>query len=273
MTDSNRIKAVLLAFLLTCPLTATAELLVLVHGYLGSAHDWHNSGFTTELIRAGWTDAGTLIAEPGGVRHSGPDMTASGRDLYTAQLPSEMPLQVQAGLLAEIVYWTHARHPGEHLTLAGHSAGGVVARLTMVQQPQTRVGTLVTFASPHLGTASATLGALAGQTPLVALAPMVGLDTLSRSQALYQDLVPEQPGTLLYWLNRQAHPTAIYISVVRPMNPGALVGDFLIPAHSQDMRNVMALREVAQRHLVPGSHQLSHADGRWLVETLSDPGI
>ena len=273
MPIGNRMLALLLALVVSCPLSAAAEVLVLVHGYLGSAQDWHNSGVTTELIRAGWSDAGTLTAEPRGVRHSGPKIAPGGRYLYTAQLPSEMPLQVQGGLLAEILYRAHARHPGEFLTVAGHSAGGVVARLTMVQQPQTRVGMLVTFASPHLGTSSAELGTLAGRTPLVALAPMFGLGTISRSQALYQDLLPERPGTLLHWLNRQAHPTAMYISVVRPMNPTTLEGDFLIPARSQDMRNVSALRGIAQRHSVPGSHQLSNADGRWLATLLDDPGI
>jgi pimeloyl-ACP methyl ester carboxylesterase len=269
----SKISGLLLAISLSCPLGAAGEVLVLVHGYLGSAQDWHNSGFTTELIRAGWSDAGTLAARPTGVQHQGRGMVGGGRSMYTAQLPSEMPLQVQAGLLAEIVYWVHDHHPGEHLTLVGHSAGGVVARLAMVQQPQTRVGTLVTFASPHLGTAGAELGMLAGQSPLIALAPLLGLDTVGRSQALYEDLIPERPGTLLHWLNRRSHPTAIYLSVVRPMHPAGLQGDFLIPSDSQDMRNVKALRDIAQRHLVPGGHQLSGADGRWLAGALGDPGI
>jgi hypothetical protein len=39
------------------------------------------------------------------------------------------------------------------------------------------------------------------------------------------------------------------------------------------MRNVPVLRGIAQRHLVPGSHQLSNADGRWLATLLDDPGI
>ncbi len=261
------------ALVLLAPTPARAELLLLVHGYLGNPDDWYNSGVSTQLIRAGWSDAGTLTVVDESVRHRGVDKTGHGRKLYTAELPSEAPLQVQAGLLADLIYWLQQRHPDEYLTVAGHSAGGVVARLTMVQQPQVRIGSLITFASPHLGTPSAQLGILAARTPLVTLAPMLGIGTLSRSQALYRELLPEQQGSLLYWLNHRRHPAAVYISVVRTLNPASLQGDLLIPSSSQDMRNVAALKGRALRYEVPGSHLLSADDGRWLVGLLNDPGI
>ena len=45
--------------------------------------------------------------------------------------------------------------------------------------------------------------------------PFLGAHTLNRSQGLYQDLARERPGSLLFWLNRQEHPPARYVAVVR----------------------------------------------------------
>ena len=49
-------------------LPARAEVLLLVHGYLGSAHSWDSSGITTILQQRGWQRAGAYLADPVGVR-------------------------------------------------------------------------------------------------------------------------------------------------------------------------------------------------------------
>jgi pimeloyl-ACP methyl ester carboxylesterase len=251
---------------------SVAETVMLVHGYLSGGDDWRRSGIVGELARAGWTDAGTLLPAQDGMRHHRGRNPASARRLYTIELPDDAPLQVQAGLLADAVYWVHRRHPNEAVSLVGHSAGGVVGRLMMVQQPQTRVAALISIASPHLGTDSADLGVLAGESPLADLAPLLGADKFTRSLGLYRDLVRERPGTFLFWLNRQNHPPARYVCAIHN-GSGMDIGDLIVPAWSQDLNRVSALRGRAERHVLEGYHGLTAADGRWLVGILGNAGI
>lgn len=252
--------------------TGFAETVLLVHGYLSNSNDWRRAGVVAELGRAGWMDAGTLSPSEGGVVR-GPALSGeTHKRLYTVALPDHAPLQVQAGLLADAVYWVHKRHPNEAVAVVGHSAGGVIARLMMVQQPQTRVSELISIASPHLGTESANLGVLAGQSPLAELAPLLGAGKFTQSLGLYQDLVREHPGSLLYWLNRQDHPPARYVCAIRE-NGGMDLGELVVPAWSQDLNRVPALRGRAERHVLTGYHGLSETDGQWLADILGSGGI
>ncbi|MCK7500221.1 MAG: GPI inositol-deacylase [Comamonadaceae bacterium] len=61
-------------------------------------------------------------------------------------------LAIQADALTRALRALEARHPGESFTLVGHSAGGVVARLSVVRGGVGQVKRLITIASPHLGT-------------------------------------------------------------------------------------------------------------------------
>jgi pimeloyl-ACP methyl ester carboxylesterase len=184
-------------------------------------------------------------------------------------LPTEAPLAPQAQALGSYLDLIRARHPGEGLALVGHSAGGVVARLYLVQSPRAGVATLVTIASPHLGSETAEIGAFLGQTPLAMVAPMLGAGTLNRSQGLYHDLSRENPRSVLFWLNRQPHPPARYFSIVR--SDDSLLGDLVVPSWSQDMNRVPALRGRSARIEVKDDHGLSEADGRVLAEILEAP--
>jgi triacylglycerol lipase len=136
----------------------------------------------------------------------------------------------------------------------------------MVQHPEIKVTALITIAAPNLGTDSAEIGLMAEASPLGMFAPLLGIDTLSKSRRLYADLVRERPGTLLYWLNHQRHPDARYISIVR--DDSVSLGDFIVPAYSQDMDNVYALRGRVQTVSAPGEHALGPADGRLLVRLI-----
>ena len=252
--------------------TGSAATVLLVHGYLSNPNDWRRAGVVAELGRSGWTDAGTVSPSESGVVRA-PETTGGAESrLYTVALPDHAPLQVQAGLLADAVYWVHKRHPNEALAVVGHSAGGVVARLMMVQQPQTRISELISIASPHLGTESANLGVLAGESPLAELAPLLGAGKFTQSLGLYQDLVLEHPGSLLYWLNRQDHPPARYVCAVRE-NDGMDLGELVVPAWSQDLNQVQALQGRAERHVLSGYHGLSETDGKWLADILGSGGI
>jgi pimeloyl-ACP methyl ester carboxylesterase len=251
-----------------------AEALVLIHGYLGNGDIWRVAGITDVLKDAGWRDGGRLRFETGNIRvrdigHPF-NQRSNDRRFYTVDLPAEAPLQVQARKLTDYLRVIQGPQSGD-IILVGHSAGGLVARLAMVEHPELPVIALITIASPHLGTDTAELGLLASASPLGFLAPLMGVDILNRSSRLFADMVRERPGSLLYWLNRQRHPNAIYISVVRE-NASIALGEFIVPAYSQDLTHVPALRGKTETVTVVGDHGLSADDGHLLVKLLKRIG-
>lgn len=259
--------AYLAALLCMCwlPLQLHAEILVLVQGYLGDGDSWRRSGITRQLREAGWADGGHLD-----LRRSTalPVQQAEAPNLFfTLSLPTEAPLMTQQEVLGRYIDMIRPVYARHSLLLAGHSAGGVVARLYMVRHPKVPVSALITIASPHLGTESAELGAAVGQSPLGWVLPLLGADTVNRSQALFQDLSRERPQSLLFWLNRQPHPSARYVSIVRRSDE-LLGGDIVVPTWSQDMNNVPTLRGHAERLATDGGHHLDGSDGRVLIRVL-----
>jgi pimeloyl-ACP methyl ester carboxylesterase len=254
--------------LLGFSVSGSAETLVLLQGYLGDENYWREAGITRLLAQNGWDDAGTLRSTPYGIR-ADRRPPHSNRRIYTVALPSEAPLMVQLRYLEQYVDAIGDFYPRESLLLAGHSAGGVLGRLYMVKHPDRPVGALITFASPHLGTESAEIGAMAGSSPLGWVAPLIGGSTLNRSQSLYYDLVREQPGSLLFWLNHQEHPSSVYVSVVRDDGGLLNLGDLVVPAWSQDMNQVAALKGRARKILTRRGHGLGPEDGELLLKILS----
>jgi triacylglycerol lipase len=252
---------------LTFPLFATGETLLLLQGYLEDGDYWRKTGITRILGEAGWHDAGHLRLGPQGVRSTRPPPGSNPR-FYTVSLPSEAPLLTQHGYLEQYLAYIQQQNPHDSLVLVGHSAGGILGRLYMVQHPEAGVDALITIASPHLGTNTAEIGVAAGQSPLAWIAPLLGAGVFNRSQALYRDLIREQPGSLLFWLNRQEHPKARYLSIVRKEDGTLGFGDLVVPAWSQDMNNVYALRGRARSITVGGNHGLTESDGALLVRIL-----
>jgi pimeloyl-ACP methyl ester carboxylesterase len=259
-------RLLILAFLLLTT-TARADVAVLVHGYLGSAASWETSGVTHTLERQGWHRAGVATA-----RGILPTPTAGkGSSFYTVDLPSMAPIGVQADLLGRMLGAISQRHAGESIILIGHSAGGVVARMALVtgrvQQPKA----LITIASPHLGTLRAVeaLDETDDPFPVSVVKEFFAGElygVVRDSWEVLLDLTPEQPGNLLFWLNRQQHPDIAYVSVVRPGPIGA--GDELVPAFSQDMNNVAALKDRSRVVTTPVSHALQPMDGKIVAEIL-----
>lgn len=265
----NRLVLVPFAILLaTVSGAVNAQTLVLLQGYLGSANAWRETGVTGQLEQAGWADAGRLHFrghQIAGLGHP----ADQGRRFVTVELPTEAPLMVQEQVLAAYIAELRSAHPGDSLGLIGHSAGGVVARLYMVRHPDAPVSLLVTIASPNLGTESAELGLMAGRSPFAWIAPMLGAEVLNRSQGLYYDLARENPGNLLGWLNRQPHPEAAYVSVVRRRDGGLLgLGDMVVPDWSQDLNGVIALRGRARTVYSDLGHGLGPDDGGALLYIL-----
>jgi len=258
-----------LLLVLASPCSAWPDVMVLLHGHLGSHLDWRISGFNDVLQAAGWHDGGTIDTEQKQARLK-PVKHATDNTYYALDLPSEAALDVQAARLDDALQQIQPRHPGEKIIFTGFSAGGVVARLYMVRHPQLPVRALCTIAAPHLGTDSAELALLAADSPLSAYASALGADFINHSQALYRDLLPEQPGNFLYKLNREPHPLARYIAIVR-VNSEAEPGDLVVPVYSQDMNNVVALHGKVETIATPGVHGVLADDAHHCLNALARP--
>jgi triacylglycerol lipase len=247
-----------------------ADVLVLLHGYQSGAGTWFGNGVVNGLAAHGWGYGGELLSTPEGPMLRGtPQGESLDRVYYVVNLPYEAPLDIQARTLEPLLGALVKRHAGERLVLVGHSNGGVVARLCMVRNPELGIYGLITIASPHLGTDRADLALLVGSTPLSMMAPFLGAGTFNRSRHLYRDIAEETPGNLLYWLNRQPHPRAHYVGIVRSESFFSL-GDLVVPAESQDLRNVPALRDRARRVSIEAGHALEEADGRLLGRLIDE---
>jgi len=254
---------------------ARADVLLLVHGYLGGAYSWDNSGITSVLQQRGWQRAGVYVADPAGVRLVPAAGMQASRKFYTADLDSEAPMRIQVMQLQSILKAIEQANPGEPLDIVGHSAGGVAARAALVLGSGRNVRTLITIASPHLGTVRAeqALDATDIPFPFSMVTDFFGGETYHiarRSRSLYFDLVRPRPGTFLYWLNAQPHPDIRYISVVRA-GTGAGWGDYVVPAYSQDMNNVPVLHGKSSVVTIPAQHGLEPADGKVMLDMLAKP--
>lgn len=237
---------------------AKSETMLLVQGYLASPANWRASGVAGALVTAGWQDAGHLSLGPAGV--IAPPSPEGARRFYTLDLPTEAPVGEQARLVSAYVHAIAARDPGEKIVLVGHSAGGVAARMAMVVGRDPAVSALITIATPNLGSGLADAASAVSRSPVAWVAPLAGAGALNRSRLLYRDLGEESPWNLLGWLNRQPHPDARYVSVVRAG------GDRVSEAWRQDLRLVPALGARAQAVVTPAAHGLVPADGRLVAD-------
>lgn len=271
---SKRLVTVLVCITGLFTASVRADVLVLVHGYFSGAQSWEASGITALLERAGWQRGGVYVTDPGGIHLvPGPGVNGS-RTFYTVDLPSEAPILVQAFQLRQILQAINNRQPGEPLILAGHSAGGIVARVALVRGDIRNVRALITIASPHLGTGRAeqALDATDIPFPFSIVTDFFGgeiYDTARRSRGLFVDLVRPRPGTLLYWLNSQPHPDIKYVSIVRG-RAATLTGDFVVPGYSQDMNNVPVLSGRSTLININNTeHGLTPRDGNAIVSVLA----
>ncbi len=268
----NYLRSILTVLVISLSQLTHADVMVLVHGYLGDANSWEKTGINDVLDVNGWKRAGFFVGSPGGPQLFVKDYGKAKNIVYVANLPSEAPVIAQAGILNQILAHVHQRHPGERIILAGHSAGGLVARATLILYPDPDIKALITIASPHLGTyrADQALTITRNHGPFNLVKRFVGGDdyvALKHSRALMRDLLPLHPGSFLDWLNKQPHPDIQYISVIRT-NMAGMSGDSLVPGYSQDMNNVAALQGRSATYGTPTSHYLVRDDGFVLLDIL-----
>lgn len=251
---------------------ASADVLVLIHGYLGSTESWQYSGVNTALKQQGWSLNSLLYPTPYGLRTVPLQANKKDKSSYAIGLASTAPIAIQSQQLQQALQFIRQGHPGEALILVGHSAGGIVARLHLIQYPAHDISALITIASPHLGThrAEQALDITDIPFPFSLIPEFLGgnnYDILESSRGLLVDLVRPYPGSLLHWLNIQPHPAIQYYSIIRG-TPYALWGDQIVPGYSQDMNNIPALRGKSYTLTVPSGHQLEYRDGLALLHIL-----
>jgi len=257
-------------------LPVRADVLVLVHGYLGSDNSWVEPGILEILGKRGHQLAGVYRHTPQGARFSAVG-TKPDKPIYTLNLPSIAPIALQADWLRVYLDDIRTRHPDEPVILVGHSAGGVVARLLLVRDRPGYITRLITIASPHLGTGRAyqaldavSHGGMFGSLRRWAVRRHTGnaiYNTLRASRGVLFDLTPPRPGNLLYWLNQQPHPDIQYTSIIRT-GTLQMPGDRIVPPASQDMRRIPVLAEKAESYIMAQGHLLTPEDGHVLANLL-----
>ena len=272
MMSLNKLGAILLFVLLAVTGSAKADVLLLLHGYQGSVFSWEQSGVSGVLQQFGWKRAGVLLGAPQGLIPVPLQWHDAEKKVINLQLNSEVPLIGQANVLAAALRWINEQYPSEKIIIAGHSLGGVVARLSLVRNGAKNVQALITIASPHLGTVRAYQGLdeIDDPFPINKIKEFFAgseYDMLLRSRGLLHDIVPAVPGKLLHWLNTRQHPPIKYYSVVRSTVNGIL-GDSIVPGFSQDMANVQAIGDNSTRLIQGFTHQLNVLDGYALVNIL-----
>ncbi len=262
-------KLLLLIFILI-PGYALADIAVLVHGYHSSGNTWRYNGITALLASNGWIDSGSYTSQ-GYINYYGQPLSETGKHIVAVDLPSEAPVEIQAGFLNQYLDDIAKNYPQQKIHLIAHSAGGIVARLALVnnyaQADKYKIVQLITIATPHLGSPIADMAEKASDTPIGFFAPIFGADEINRSELLYKQLGKEEKNHFLFWLNRQAHPPMRYTSIIRA-NGSILDGDWLVPAHRQSMAYVPAIGSNTQIILTPGEHNLKYADGFILLRLL-----
>lgn len=260
--------------------TARADVLVLVHGYLGTSQSWAESGVLSRLAQRGYRLSGVYGFGPEGVRM----LPAQGQDtekpVYSVNLPSQAPIVLQADWLAAYLRDVKRRHPGEAINLAAHSAGGVVARMALVRHGSLDVAHLITIATPHLGTGRAVQalqatddGGMFGFLRQWAVRRATGdavYATVQQSRGVLVDLTPPAPGNLLYWLNQQRHPAIRYTSIMR-IGTFTMPGDQVVPPLSQDLNRVPALAGQVTTYSMAQGHLLTAQDGDLIGNLLARP--
>ncbi len=265
MLSVKSLNPILLILFLLSSINIRADVIVLVHGYLSNAQTWDINGVMPVLESNGWQRAGYLIGNQVLPAAPGHALVTQGKRVYLAELPSEAPLIIQANLLRQLIDNVPTKS-AEKRILVAHSAGGLAARLLLLQPDAPPLDALITIATPHLGThrAEQALDLLSIPFPFSIMPDFFGgqgTHILRRSGGLLMDLVRPYPGSLLFWMNAQQHPaTTAYYSIVRG-NPVILHGDWLVPAVSQDMNNVPALRGRAKTVVVSSDHSLTPQDG------------
>jgi triacylglycerol lipase len=267
-------KKFIITILTLITINLNAKVVVLIHGWMGNFNSWENSKVIKKLKKADWTRGGILFnSKNKGVRIVNQNIRKSKKIFYTVNIPSRSSIYNQTEnhlkpILNKIVKF----HSNEDIILIGHSAGGIVARTAIVTSNFPQITTLITIASPNLGTPLA-IKALKKTNKSFPFSVATDLfagekyRTVKAPKALLRDLVPPKKGNFLDFLNNKSHPDINYICILRG-NSKKGFGDCLVPGYSQNLNNVKAINGKAKIYNTLTSHSLSVADANSIVMIL-----
>jgi len=270
------LRGLITTILLIASVNSSADSAILIHGWAASADTWKYSGVQAQMLRNGWSDGGVVAIGADGQMRLFSANTDSSNRFYRVALPAQQPLLMQARILLAQVNLIKQKHPNEKITLVGHSAGGLVARLMLLNRNAPAVHALVTIATPNLGTGRAIDGLeIVDSKPFFCPGPgidflksVVGGDDyeyLKYSRAAVTDMLPAEFGGLISWMNQQPHPDIEYHAIIKQI-PGEN-GDGIVTARSQDLGQVAALYGKVKIYPVRSEHALNPSDGN-LIHTI-----
>ncbi len=253
--------------------SASADTIVMVHGYLASSKEWRTARVTQPLVQNAWVDGGNYGYHNNTIIQPNEMVKSRAKHVfYTVDLPSGKAIEQQMVLLSHYLHDIYKRRR-EPLVLVGHSAGGIVSRAYLVQKEGTvPIKALVSIASPHLGTPLAELGVAVANSPLQEAMSLLNLGKvrdmmLGHTPVLY-DLREESVKGYLYELNGKSHPDIFYISIIRH-NRDSTQMDHVVPQASQNMNNVWALEGRSIEVESDGGHYLGLQDGEILLNIMN----
>ncbi|MEE9448100.1 MAG: hypothetical protein V3V09_09080 [Arenicellales bacterium] len=245
---------------------------------MGSPSSWEFSKINAQLEQDGWQRGGLIIPDTQEY-FSDPAQKFTIKEAqnisFVVDMPWMLPLEEQASYLNIALKQVMTLRPEENISLIGHSAGALAARLWLIQHYNPAIVRLISIAAPNLGTpraidalrvTSATIG------PIDAMRNLFGgklYNTVRRSRKLVREFTPpsKRNQNILYWMNQQPHPEIEYISIVREDRRGR-DQDWLMSADSQDLNNVPALRGKSEAYIVNQSHELHPEDGALIASLL-----
>jgi len=263
-------------FLLLIPTFVKADVLVLVHGWASTPETWGVSGVQSVLAKKGWKDAG-ILPYPSRIASNHTNINnGNGKIYYRIHLPSHAPIAIQSTVLLNAVKTIKGKHSGDRIFLAAHSAGGLAARLMLLNPDAPKISKLITIATPNLGTSRAVQGLdYAESKPFFCPGP--GIDFLKTaaggdkyryvkySRPAIVDMLPAQYGGFIHWLNSQPHPAIQYYSIVKIAD--GYPGDEMVSAVSQNLANVKMITSKVVTIDTRSGHALNPQDG-YILESI-----
>lgn len=264
------IKALL--FLLLCwqSAFARADTVIFVHGFLGNV--WSFAPVSQALQRNGWQRGGVIMAKSKRNMALMLSNVESKHRFIAVGLPSYAPIKEQAQLLEMALKQVVRLFPTQNIHLVAHSAGGVVARLLLVKAYVPQIKSLITITTPHLGTRRAEFASDMTDLPfpMRMMAETMGgrmYDEFQEANVFFNNLSRPRPGNFLYWLNIQPHPPIQYVAIVH-RKTSFFDKDFMVPAYSQSMEGVPALKGQTKTIEIKGKHSLNQKDGAVVAQIL-----
>ncbi len=254
--------------------SVAGDSVVFIHGLSGNTHSWSKKGIINILYQDGWQVAGEAFYDYRYGIHLKKHAGITDKNLFLLTVPSRAAIGRQAQIVEYVLERINELVPDDNIHLVGHSAGGVVARLIVVNNKFPKIKSLITIATPHFGTRRAEMALDFADLPfpLNIMAETGGgreYDKFQSTQGLFRDLIRPRPGTFLHWLNWQQYPDINYYSIVRK-HKSIISKDFMVPSLSQNMALLPTLHNRTKTYWVGKSHALSAKDGLALKRILRE---